>query len=147
MLTRTRVGAYAVITHAGSVLLTKLAAGPSVGAWGLPGGGIEHGESPGQALQRELREEIGFVPDGPHLLTTVTARSRWTRPSGDEEDVHYIGIIYRCELPTLVEPREGGDGGSCGGAQWFVAAELASLPISPPTHDALVSAGLLPHPA
>ena len=33
------------------------------GAWGLPGGRIEPGESLRDAMFRECREELGFVPD------------------------------------------------------------------------------------
>lgn len=31
--------------------------------WGFFGGTLDHGETPYQALRRELTEEIGFVPD------------------------------------------------------------------------------------
>ncbi len=31
--------------------------------WGCFGGGTDSGETPAQAVEREIREEIGFVPD------------------------------------------------------------------------------------
>ena len=38
------------------------------GSWGLPGGRIEPGESLRDAMFRECREEIGFVPDFMRLV-------------------------------------------------------------------------------
>ena len=54
-----RFGAYAVATDpAGRILLTRIAPGyPGAGRWHLPGGGTDHGETPEQALARELVEE------------------------------------------------------------------------------------------
>jgi 8-oxo-dGTP pyrophosphatase MutT (NUDIX family) len=43
--------------------------------WDLPGGHVEAGESPGAALVRELREELGITisaPPGPPLTTVTT---------------------------------------------------------------------------
>lgn len=50
-----RPGAYALLPRAGELALVRWR-----GRWYLPGGGIEHGESPAQALQRELLEECGL---------------------------------------------------------------------------------------
>lgn len=38
------------------------------GFWQLPEGKIEFGESPQEALDRELEEEIGYRPGGPELF-------------------------------------------------------------------------------
>lgn len=53
-----RLSAHAVITDAaGRVLLLK--ANYADRAWGLPGGGLEPGETLHEALVRECREELG----------------------------------------------------------------------------------------
>ncbi len=36
---------------------------PEPNTWQLPGGGVEEGEDHFEAIQRELKEEIGIVPD------------------------------------------------------------------------------------
>ena len=58
---RQRVAAYAVIVRDGAVLLSRLA--PSVSEiemWTLPGGGIDFGEHPDDAVVREVHEETGL---------------------------------------------------------------------------------------
>lgn len=55
---RRRAGVYAVLWRAGDVLLTHQA--EPVPEVQLPGGGIDAGESPLQALHREVREETGW---------------------------------------------------------------------------------------
>ena len=57
--------AVAVVQRAdGRVLLAQRPAGkPWSGYWEFPGGKFENGEDAGQALARELREELGIDPD------------------------------------------------------------------------------------
>lgn len=51
----------AVVQREGSVLLTKRLQGAHLeGFWEFPGGKLEDGESPEQALARECREECGI---------------------------------------------------------------------------------------
>jgi 8-oxo-dGTP diphosphatase len=58
---KTVVVAAAVLLEAGRVLLTQRKAGTHLaGAWEFPGGKVEEGEDPREALRRELREEIGI---------------------------------------------------------------------------------------
>jgi 8-oxo-dGTP diphosphatase len=53
--------AAAVIIEGGRVLLTQRKRGTHLaGAWEFPGGKVEPGEDPREALARELREEIGI---------------------------------------------------------------------------------------
>ena len=50
----------AAIIRGGRVLAARRAgAGPLAGRWELPGGKVEAGESPVEALVRECREELG----------------------------------------------------------------------------------------
>ena len=50
----------ACVDASGRVLLVKQIAGPYAGAWLLPGGGVDDGESIEEGLRREMREETGL---------------------------------------------------------------------------------------
>ena len=54
-------GAYALCVDDGRVLLTKVWDGDvDAGKWHLPGGGLDFGEHPLDAVHRELYEETGL---------------------------------------------------------------------------------------
>jgi mutator protein MutT len=55
-----QLGAYALIIEDNSILLIKKNGGPYHGKLDLPGGTIEFGERPEEALKRELLEEVGI---------------------------------------------------------------------------------------
>ena len=59
---RTRIGSYSLcLDDEGRILLARLSAlEVDVGAWTMPGGGIEFGEHPDAAAVRELEEETGL---------------------------------------------------------------------------------------
>ena len=63
--------------------------------WSLPAGAIEPGESPEQAVCREVREETGLLVE-PRQLIGVFGGSdfRYVYPNGDE--VEYTVVLYLC---------------------------------------------------
>lgn len=116
----TRVGAHGVARQNGKVLLVEHASGPYKGKFALPGGKIEHGESPEQALRREFQEEVcgQFKTVRPldnfHVTVTV----------GDT-DWHQIGLIYTVEdfsqINGVAELKSG----------WYDLASLTEDQLSP----------------
>jgi ADP-ribose pyrophosphatase YjhB (NUDIX family) len=49
-----------LVVHRAKVLLVRRASEPAKGLWSLPGGYMDAGEMPAEALQRELHEEVGL---------------------------------------------------------------------------------------
>ncbi len=65
-----RVAAYAVVTSARGLLLTQFNTQTHVaGDWGLPGGGLDDGETPVDGVHREVWEETGQRVELGGLLT------------------------------------------------------------------------------
>ena len=90
-----RVAAYAVVRRAGEVLLTRLssrAAHP--GRWTLPGGGVDHGEHPSVALEREVEEECGLPCEVTGLIGVHDTHFFGNAPSGRIEDYHGVHLLF-----------------------------------------------------
>ena len=65
----------AVIVKDGAVLCARRGPGSQMaGMWEFPGGKIEAGETPEQAVIRELQEEVGIDAKSPVLLKTLEHR-------------------------------------------------------------------------
>ncbi len=91
-----RVGAYGLCDDddGGRVLLVQLAGGRHRGLWTLPGGGIDFGERPVDAVVREVREETGLDVRVADLLDVDTERVVVER-NGQLIERNPLRILYR----------------------------------------------------
>ncbi len=65
------VGVGAVVISEGKILLEKRKNEPGKGKWSIPGGLVDLGESPEQAVIREVKEETCLEVDAPRLIDVV----------------------------------------------------------------------------
>ena len=112
------------------------------GAWGIPKGGIEAGETPGDAAVREFTEELGSAPVGTPLpLARIKQRGgKWVEAFALEGDIDAAAIVsndFKVEWP----PRSGQmrTYPEVDRAEWFGLAEARAkmLPSQLPLLDAL----------
>ena len=93
---RQRIAAYGVCRDAdGRLLLARASSSLTVrGRWFLPGGGVQHGESPPDSLRREMEEETGLaVVVGP--LLDVLSDVRTVPP--ERTNLHTVRLIYQVD--------------------------------------------------
>jgi 8-oxo-dGTP diphosphatase len=140
---RQRAAAYAYVVRDGALLLTKTSAlAPNPGTWHLPGGGIDHGESPAETVVRELWEETGLRAEAGPLLTVLDHHFTGTAPNGRQEDFHAIGVIYRATVEDG-EPHVVERDGTTEAVAWVPLADIAAdrLPVYRSVKDAIAAAG------
>ncbi len=128
----TRVSAYGLILQQSRILLCRISnhLPLDAGYWTLPGGGIDFGEDPADAMVREVYEETGLAV---RPLGIAGIDSFYVKEAARE--FHGIRILYRTEITGgALRFEEDGTTDLCA---WWSPAEAKQLPIVN-----LVSAGL-----
>ena len=122
-----RLAVYAVVRRGGDVLLTRISArGAHPGAWTLPGGGLDHGEAPRDAVVREVREECGIEVVVGDLLDVHDTHFQGTAPSGRFEDFHGVHLVFRGTVAAEAEPHVVETDGTTDAVAWVPVADVES---------------------
>jgi len=115
----------------GRLLLVRRANPPARGAWSLPGGRVEAGETLAEAAARELREETGLTA---RIGTVAGVVERLG------EGYHYVIVDLWAELDAA-EPVAGDDAVA---ARLVDRTELPRLDLSPGLGEFLAGIGCWP---
>ncbi len=101
-------------------LLLQKSSGKHQGTWGLVGGTAIQGETAWQSLQREIQEEIGFLPE---IIKTIPIE-KFVSNDGGFNFQTFLCVVENEFVPTLSDEHSG----------WaWVTAENAPKPL----HQAL----------
>jgi 8-oxo-dGTP diphosphatase len=122
------VVAVALVDSDGRVLIARRPEGKQLaGLWEFPGGKLEPGERPEEALIRELNEELGIIVKAACLAPLTFA-------SHPYEDFHLLMPLYVCrKWEGFVQSREGQ------ALKWVRPKALRDYPMPP------ADAPLIPH--
>jgi ADP-ribose pyrophosphatase YjhB (NUDIX family) len=111
------VGVGVVVWRGDEVLLIERGKGPRSGAWSLPGGAQELGETVQEAAHREIKEETDIEIDVTGLLDVVDL----VRKDGDGRvQLHYTLVDFSAEWRSG-EAKAGSDAAA---VRWVPLADL-----------------------
>lgn len=130
------VGASAVIVRGDRVLLGQRRNAHGAGTYAFPGGKPKPGESPADAVAREVLEETGLVIERTDPIT-------WTNEIFTENGLHFVTLHYLATVsndaePAVLEPEK------CEGWDWYSWSTLPR-PLFPAAAH-LVESGWRPEP-
>jgi len=114
------VSAVVLIDPDGRVLLTQRPEGKSMaGLWEFPGGKIEPGETPEEALIRELQEELG-------IDTWQSCLAPLSFASHSYDDFHLLMPVFACrKWQGIPQSREGQ------AMKWVRPPAMKDIPMPP----------------
>ncbi|MFI8003618.1 NUDIX hydrolase [Streptomyces sp. NPDC086010] len=92
-----RLAAYAVCVENGRVLLARYVPPMGGSTWTLPGGRVEHGEDPFDAVIREVAEETGCVAVVDRLLG-IDSRIIPAAEARAGVEHQNVGVFYRVRI-------------------------------------------------
>ncbi len=117
------VGAF--IRDGGRVLMAQRPEGKAqAGLWEFPGGKIEPGETPEEALARECREELALEIENPTVLRSVVHRY-------PEKTVRLLLVECSVRPGSVPVPQEGQS------VAWVRPPDLDRLPVCPADRELL----------
>lgn len=116
----------------GRLLMIRRATDPGVGLWSIPGGRVQPGETDGEAVRRELREETGLSVEVGPLLGLVH------RPASGGATF----AIYDYSARVITGTLQAGD--DAAEVRWVSASEYRALSIVPGLSEALSGWSALP---
>jgi 8-oxo-dGTP diphosphatase len=130
------VGASAVIARGDRVLLGRRRGAHGAGTFAFPGGKPRPGESPADAVAREVLEETGLVIESANPIT-------WTNEIFPERGLHFVTLHYLATVsghaePAVLEPDK------CDGWDWYSWSALPHPLFLAAAH--LVESGWRPEP-
>ena len=105
-----------VLARGDEVLLVR---GTDDGAWTLPGGWVEVGETPSQAVEKEVLQEAGFTVRATRLLAVLNRDARQRARFAH----HGWKLYFLCEVVAEGEP----DGIETDAVGWFAQDALPEL--------------------
>jgi ADP-ribose pyrophosphatase YjhB (NUDIX family) len=120
-----RIGAYGLARDGDTVLLSRLSRSVHRGRWTLPGGGLDFGERPADAVVREVYEETGLhVGVGP--LLDADAEHWHYRHLDVDREAHLVRFLYEVTVlgGTLGVVEEHGSTDEAG---WWPVHDLPEL--------------------
>lgn len=124
------VGAIAVDRD--RLLMIRRGRPPAAGAWSLPGGRVEWGETLAEAVVRELREETGLEGVCGELVG-------WVERIDAEH--HYLIMDFAV---TILEPADPVAGDDAAEAAWVPTPDVTELPLTEGMAEFLHQHGILP---
>ncbi len=109
----------AVVRDGDRVLMAQRPEGKAqTGLWEFPGGKVEPGETPEEALARECREELLLEIEAPRVITSVIHRYPGMT-------IRLMLVECRARPGSVPVPQESQAVG------WYRAADMDSLPLCP----------------
>lgn len=135
-----RLGAYAVAVSDGRMLLTRISPrGYPAGMWTLPGGGVNHGESPNDAVRRELYEETGLEARSVALADVHDVHVVDLGRDDQYEDYHGVHLLYVVDVDDEAPLEIKDIDGTTDRAEWVSVDRIGSAdyPVLPMVVHAL----------